>query len=111
LSGRPTPYITTRRSPSSGGQEGYQPPPPPPPPPPPDPPPPPEPLLEPGAVDAELIVLARLEPTLSANRPGLFHGSPCPEYQRNPCWPCAAAAASTLWKRSAQRFSTPSAIA
>ena len=35
----------------------YQPPPPPPPPPPPDDPPPPEPLLEPGAVDAELTVL------------------------------------------------------
>ena len=36
----------------------YQPPPPPPPPPPPDDPPPPEPLLDPGAVEAELIVLA-----------------------------------------------------
>src|SRR5438552_2850773 len=95
----------------SGVLASYQPPPPPPPPPPPDDPPPPEPPLEPGAVEAELIVLASDEPTLSAKPVGLFHGLLDPEYQANPCRPCAAAAASTLWNRSAQRFSTPSAIA
>ena len=45
------------------------------------------------------------------SRSGLFHGLLLPEYQAKPCWPCAAAAASTPAKRSAQRFSTPSAIA
>src|SRR3954447_11142219 len=95
----------------SGDRDASHPPPPPPPPPPPDDPPPPEPLLEPGAVEAELIVLARDDPTVSANRPGLFHGSLDPEYQPKPCWPWAAAAASTPWKRSAQWFSTPSAMA
>src|SRR5687768_2207410 len=40
----------------------YQPPPPPPPPPPPDDPPPPEPLLDPGAVEADETVLASDEP-------------------------------------------------
>jgi hypothetical protein len=55
---------------------GHQPPPPPPPPPPPEEPPPPEPLLEPGALDAELTVLARDDPTLltkpSVSLQGLF---------------------------------------
>src|SRR5687767_12084083 len=89
----------------------YQPPPPPPPPPPPDEPPPPEPLLEPGALEAELMVLDRLSPTLSAKPPGLSHGLLLPEYQAKPCCPWTAAAASTPAKRSAQRFSTPRAIA
>ena len=89
----------------------YQPPPPPPPPPPPDDPPPPDPLLDPGAVEAELIVLDSDEPTVSAKLVGLLHGLLDPEYQAKPCWPWAAAAASTPAKRSAQRFSTPSAIA
>jgi hypothetical protein len=35
-------------------------------------------------VDAELIVLASEEPTLSAKWPGLFHGSLDPEYQAKP---------------------------
>src|SRR5438128_1234770 len=85
----------------------YQPPPPPPPPPPPDEPPPPEPLLEPGAVDAELIVPASDDPTESAKRPGLLQGLLEPEYHAKPCCPCIAAAAKTPAKRSAQRFSTP----
>src|SRR5688572_5789665 len=51
------------RQPRHCGQAGfYQPPPPPPPPPPPDDPPPPEPLLDPGAVEADETVLARDEP-------------------------------------------------
>ena len=80
------PFTATHRSPCFGVPAGsnYQPPPPPPPPPPPEDPPPPDPLLEPGAVDAELIVLAREEPTLSANRPGLLHGSFEPAYQAKP---------------------------
>src|SRR6188472_2865434 len=73
---------------------GYQPPPPPPPPPPPEKPPPPDPLLDPGATDAEPTVLASEEPTLRvkplASRHGLFE----PAYQTKPCWPWAAAAAS-----------------
>jgi hypothetical protein len=73
----------------------HQPPPPPPPPPPPDEPPPPEPLLEPGAVDAELTLLASEEPTLRVNPLTSFHGWRDPEYQVNPCCPWAAAAAST----------------
>ena len=82
----------------------YQPPPPPPPPPPPDDPPPPEPLLDPGAVEAELTVLASEEPTLLTKPPVSFHGLLLPAYQAKPCWPCVAAAARTDWKRSAQRF-------
>src|SRR5438552_12289676 len=93
----------------SGVLASYQPPPPPPPPPPPDDPPPPEPLLDPGAVEAELMVLAREEPTLSTKPVGLSHGLPLPEYQPKPWRPCAAAAARTPANRSAQRFSTPSA--
>src|SRR3954469_3792533 len=104
-------FIARPRSRSSGGPGDYQPPPPPPPPPPPDDPPPPEPLLDPGAVEAELIVLESEEPTLSAKPVGLFHTLLDPEYHRKPCWPDAAAAARTPAKRSAQRFSTPSAIA
>ena len=42
---------------------------------------PPEPLLEPGAVEAELIVLASDAPTVFTKRLGLFHGLPLPEYQ------------------------------
>src|SRR3954447_16146496 len=95
----------------SGDRDASHPPPPPPPPPPPDDPPPPEPLLEPGAVEAELIVLASDEPTASAKLVGLFHGLLDPAYHATPCRPCAAAAASTLENRFAQRFSTPSAIA
>src|SRR3954451_3124938 len=98
--------------PAAGGRrKRSKPPPPPPPPPPPDEPPPPEPLLDPGAVEAELIVLDSEEPTLSAKPVGLSQGLFDPEYQTNPRWPDAAAAASTPAKRSAQRFSTPSAIA
>src|SRR4051812_34054913 len=97
----------------SGDRDAYQPPPPPPPPPPPENPPPPEPLLEPGAVEAELIVLASDEPMLSAKPVGLSHGLLDPAYQMKPWCPpgAAAAAARTLRKRSAQRFSTPKAIA
>jgi hypothetical protein len=64
-------------------------------------PPPPEPLLDPGAVEAEMIVLDREEPTLSVNPVALLQGLLDPEYQRNP-WlpPLAAAAASTPAKRS-----------
>ena len=78
-----------RRSPSSGGRAGadYQPPPPPPPPPPPDDPPPPEPLLDPGAVEAELIVLASDEPTLSTKPPGCSTGCCCPNTRRSPAGP------------------------
>src|SRR6476659_9444932 len=100
-----------RRSRSFDGRGAYQPPPPPPPPPPPDDPPPPDPLLDPGAVDAELIVLDSDEPTLSAKLPGLLQGLFDPEYHAKPCCPCAAAAARIPENRSAQRFSTPSAIA
>ena len=57
------------------------------------------------------MVLASDEPMLLAKPVGLLHGLPLPEYQAKPCWPWAAAAASTPAKRSAQRFSTPSAIA
>ena len=52
---------------------GYHPPPPPPPPPPPEDPPPPEPLLEPGALEADATVLASDEPTVPAKRPGSDH--------------------------------------
>jgi hypothetical protein len=63
-------------------------------------------------VEAELIVLDKDEPTLSAKPVGLSHGLLDPEYQAKPCRPWAvAAAASTPAKRSAQRFSTPSAMA
>jgi len=64
-------------------------------------PPPPEPLLDPGAVEAEMIVLDREEPTLSVNPVALLQGLLDPEYQRNP-WlpPLATAAASTPAKRS-----------
>src|SRR5690606_27006021 len=93
----------------------YQPPPPPPPPPPPDEPPPPEPLLEPGAVEAEATLLASEAPTVPAKRAGLVHALLEPEYQPSVCPFCrpgsAAAAASTSANLSAQRFSTPSAIA
>src|SRR3954469_15507664 len=98
-------YCTGPRGPNS------QPPPPPPPPPPPDDPPPPEPLDEPGAADAELIVLASDETTSCVKPVGLSHGLLLPECQTKPCWPCAAAAARTLANRAAQRFSTPRAIA
>jgi len=60
---------------------GYHPPPPPPPPPPPDDPPPPEPLLDPGAVEAEATLLASDAPMAPANRPGLDQTLPEPEYQ------------------------------
>src|SRR3954471_9250939 len=102
---------TSRRRCGYAPADRYQPPPPPPPPPPPEDPPPPEPLLDPGAVEAELIVLEREEPTVSAKLVGLLHGLLEPEYHPNRCWPCAAAAARTPEKRSAQRFSTPSAMA
>src|SRR5688572_24977960 len=91
----------------------YHPPPPPPPPPPPETPPPPEPLDDPGAVEAELTLLASDEPIESTNPPVSFHGLDEPEYQAKP-WLAAGAvdaAASTPAKRSAQRFSTPRAIA
>src|SRR4051794_27376426 len=112
-SASPTAFTGASRSPCSGGWGGadHQPPPPPPPPPPPDDPPPPDPLLEPGAVEAELMVLASDEPTSPTKPLGLLHGLPLPAYQAKPCWPRAAAAARTPAKRSAQRFSTPSAIA
>src|SRR5437868_11915233 len=67
------PCTAVRQLRCSAAQAGYQPPPPPPPPPPDDPPPP-EPLLEPGAVEAEVIVLASDEPALSAKLVGLPHG-------------------------------------
>src|SRR6478609_8403388 len=56
---------------SAGARQGYQPPPPPPPPPPPDEPPPPEPLLKPGAVEADATPLASDAPTVPAKREGL----------------------------------------
>ena len=52
-----------RRLVTFGESGGYQPPPPPPPPPPPEEPPPPDPLLDPGAVDAEETLLASDDPT------------------------------------------------
>src|SRR5688572_33478214 len=86
------------RSPSSGGRprpaDGYQPSPPPPPPPPPDEPPPPEPLDEPGAVEAELTVLASDEPTESTNPPVSSHGLEEPDYQANVWLPPGVAAAA-----------------
>ena len=81
------PFIAANRSASgaaSGRRTDYQPPPPPPPPPPPDEPPPPEPLLEPGALDAELTLLAREDPTLLTNSSGLLHGLFEPAYQVKP---------------------------
>ena len=91
-------YLSRRADKAIGcGRPGrYQPPPPPPPPPPPEDPPPPEPLLDPGAVDAELTVLDSDEPTLSTKPVGLLQGLLDPEYQPNPWRPCAAAAARTL---------------
>src|SRR3954469_11109254 len=98
---------------AAGRRKRYQPPPPPPPPPPPDEPPPPEPLLDPGAVEADATVLARLLPTVLAKLPGSSHTLRLPTYQPIPL--CrdgsAAAAARTLSNRPAQRFSTPSAMA
>src|SRR3954447_21410970 len=92
----------------SGDRDASHPPPPPPPPPPPEEPPPPEPLLEPGAVEAELMVLASDDPMLSANPVGLSHGLLLPAYHKKPCCPWAWAWARTLANRFAQRFSTPS---
>src|SRR3954468_16196026 len=103
------PSTAMPRSRFSGGPAVSQPPPPPPPPPPPDDPPPPEPLLEPGAVEAELIVLVSEDPTLSVKPVGSLQGLLFPEYHANPWRPCAATAASTAAKRFAHRFSTPSA--
>ena len=108
----------TIQSASSGGPPGadHQPPPPPPPPPPPDEPPPPDPLDEPGAVEAELTVLASDEPTESTKPPVSFQGLEEPEYQANP-WvaPGAAAAAAkrpvTLDELSAQLEAASPALA
>src|SRR3954454_16441459 len=58
----------------------YQPPPPPPPPPPPENPPPPEPLLDPGAVEAEATLLASAPPIEAAKRPGSAQGVWLPTY-------------------------------
>ena len=90
-----------------------QPPPPPPPPPPPDDPPPPDPLDDPGAVEAEDTALDSESPIDPTNPPVSVHGLDDPEYQAKPALdPCAAdAAASIDVNRSAQRFSTSSAIA
>src|SRR6185369_2460381 len=79
----PTRRTAGRRWPSTGAPAGadHQPPPPPPPPPPPEKPPPPDPLLLPGAVEAELIVLASEDPTPFTKLVGLSHGLPLPAYQ------------------------------
>ena len=92
---------------------GYQPPPPPPPPPPPEEPPPPEPLLEPGAVEAEAAAVARLAPMAAAKRPGLDQGLWLPEYQviRLRSSGLVEAAARISEKREAHLFSTPRAMA
>src|SRR5690606_32042726 len=99
----------------AGADGNYQPPPPPPPPPPPDDPPPPEPLLEPGAVEAEATLLASEAPTAPAKRLGFDQALLEPEYQPNVPSCCrdgsADAAASTPANLSTQRFSTSSAIA
>ena len=88
----------------------YHPPPPPPPPPPPEKPPPPDPLLDPGASDADAIVLERSPPRLLAKPTGSCPQSWLPEYHVAVA-PAAAAAARTPAKRCAQWFSTSSAIA
>jgi hypothetical protein len=77
------------------GMLPHHPPPPPPPPPPPDEPPPPDPLDEPGAVDAELTLLASDDPIERTKPPVSFHGLDEPEYQAKP-WlePGAVAAAA-----------------
>src|SRR3954471_2314875 len=100
---------TSRRRCGYAPADRYQPPPPPPPPPPPEDPPPPEPLLEPGAVDADATVLASEAPPVPAKRPGPAHTWPEPEYQPNVLpWRvgAASAAASTEANLSAQWFST-----
>src|SRR5687768_4077606 len=75
----------TRRSCCSGRPGAdHQPPPPPPPPPPPDEPPPPDPLDDPGAVEAELTLLASEEPTSLTKPSASFHGLWLPEYQAKP---------------------------
>src|SRR3954466_168240 len=70
---------------AAGRRRRYHPPPPPPPPPPPDEPPPPEPLLDPGAVEAELMVLDKEKPAVSAKLVGLSHGRLDPEFHPKPC--------------------------
>src|SRR6476659_773006 len=80
-----TRLIATRRPPCGAGPgKSYHPPPPPPPPPPPEKPPPPEPLLEPGAVEAELIAVESEEPTSLVKRLGSSHGLWLPAYHANP---------------------------
>jgi hypothetical protein len=69
------------------------------------------PPLDPGAVDAEATVLARLSPTRLAKFPQSLCESRLATYQAAVAVPAAAAAARTPAKRSAQRFSTPSATA
>src|SRR5699024_10549910 len=91
----------------------YQPPPPPPPPPPPEKPPPPPPELEPGAVEADAVALARLEPSAlprpaAVNRPLLTVAG----YQARVCAvPARAAASISAAKRSAQVSAASSAMA
>src|SRR5437868_11188806 len=101
------PCTAVRQLRCSAAQAGYQPPPPPPPPPP-EKPPPPEPLLEPGAVEAEATLLASEAPTVVAKMPGLDQTLPLPTYQPIvlPCRPgSAAAAASTDANLPAHLFS------
>jgi hypothetical protein len=62
-------------------------------------------------VEAEPTALDSDDPTLSTKPVGLLHGLLEPEYQAKLCGPCADGAASTPANLSAQRFSTPSAIA
>ena len=79
------------------------------------PPPPPDPLLDPGAVEADATLLASDAPTAPAKRLGFDQALLEPEYQPN-VWSSrrdgsAEAAERTAANLSAQRFSTPSAIA
>src|SRR6478752_5941303 len=78
----------------SGNAAGHHPPPPPPPPPPPDEPPPPEPLLDPGAVEAEATLLESEDPTVPTKAPGLDQTLPEPAYHPN-VFPRRAGSAST----------------
>src|SRR5262249_48884539 len=88
----------------------YQPEPPPPPPPPPDEPPPPLASLEPGAVEAEAMLLLKSLPRWSAKPTGLLDQSVLAAYQVLAA-AVAPAAASTPAKRWAHAFSTSSATA
>src|SRR5262245_32315638 len=94
------------------GAIAHQPEPPPPPPPPPEEPPPllPPLSLEPGAVEAEAMVVLRSLPRWSAKPTGSLVQELEPAYQVAAA-AVAPAAASTPAKRVAQVFSTSSAIA